>query len=839
MNNFTPRAQQVLALARKEADRFNHNYVGTEHLLLGLIKLGQGVAVNVLQKMGLDLDTVRSEVEKQVGSGPETKMVGNIPYTPRVKKVLALAGKEAKSLSHSYVGTEHILLGLLREGEGVAARVLKNLEIDIERTRNEILKELDPNFTPQEGEGEPPVPQGGGEAPAAGSGTKRDAKTPALRAFGRDLTEMARKGEIDPVIGRENEIERVIQVLCRRTKNNPVLIGEAGVGKTAIVEGLAQEIAGGNVPEILREKKVVTLDLALMVAGTKYRGQFEERIKAVMDEIRRTKNVILFIDELHTIVGAGSAEGAMDASNIIKPALSRGELQCVGATTLNEFRKYIEKDSALERRFQQVKVEAPSVDQAIQILKGLRGKYEAHHKARYTEEALEAAARLSDRYLTGRFLPDKAIDLMDEAGARARISAMTRPPDVKDIEREIEEIRGQKEGAIKAQDFEKAAALRDTEKQAKERLEGILTQWREQREEREVVVTEDDIMHVVSKWTGVPLSRMEQAETEKLLRMEEQLKGRVIGQEEAVVAISKALRRSRADLKDPRRPIGSFIFLGPTGVGKTFLAQCLADFMFGDREALIQIDMSEYMEKFTSSRLIGSPPGYVGHEEGGQLSEAVRRRPYSVVLFDEIEKAHPDVMHLLLQILEEGKITDSLGRKIDFRNTIIILTSNIGAELIKKQGAMGFGAASRDETNYDVMRDKILEEAKRVLKPEFVNRLDDLIVFHPLAKKELERIVDLEIEKVAKRIKGKEISIELEQSAKDLLIEKGYDPTYGARPMRRAVERYLEDPMAEEILRGNLKAGDRAKVVEKEGKLVFEVVESQAPSEPAEAGSEG
>jgi ATP-dependent Clp protease ATP-binding subunit ClpC len=839
MNNFTPRAQQVLALARKEADRFNHNYVGTEHLLLGLIKLGQGVAVNVLQKMGLDLETVRSEVEKQVGSGPETKMVGNIPYTPRVKKVLALAGKEAKSLSHSYVGTEHILLGLLREGEGVAARVLKNLEIDIERTRNEILKELDPNFTPQEGEGEAQSPQGGAEPPAAAGGGKRETKTPALRAFGRDLTEMARKGEIDPVIGRENEIERVIQVLCRRTKNNPVLIGEAGVGKTAIVEGLAQEIAGGNVPEILREKKVVTLDLALMVAGTKYRGQFEERIKAVMDEIRRTKNVILFIDELHTIVGAGSAEGAMDASNIIKPALSRGELQCVGATTLNEFRKYIEKDSALERRFQQVKVEAPSVDQTIQILRGLRGKYEAHHKARYTEEALESAARLSDRYLTGRFLPDKAIDLMDEAGSRARISAMTRPPDVKDIEREIEEIRGQKEGAIKAQDFEKAAALRDTEKQAKERLEAILTQWREQREEREVVVTEDDIMHVVSKWTGVPLSRMEQAEAAKLLRMEEELKGRVIGQEEAVVAISKALRRSRADLKDPRRPIGSFIFLGPTGVGKTFLAQCLADFMFGDREALIQIDMSEYMEKFTSSRLIGSPPGYVGHEEGGQLSEAVRRRPYSVVLFDEIEKAHPDVMHLLLQILEEGKITDSLGRKIDFRNTIIILTSNIGAELIKKQGAMGFGAAQRDETNYDVMRDKILEEAKRVLKPEFVNRLDDLIVFHPLAKKELERIVDLEIEKVAKRIKGKEISIELEASAKDLLIEKGYDPTYGARPMRRAVERYLEDPMAEEILKGGLKPGDVAKVTQKDGKLVFEVVGSTLPSQPAQAGSEG
>src|SRR5712675_1356071 len=639
MNNFTPRAQQVLALARKEADRFNHNYVGTEHLLLGLIKLGQGVAVNVLQKMGLDLETVRMEVEKQVGSGPETKMVGNIPYTPRVKKVLALAGKEAKALNHSYVGTEHILLGLLREGEGVAARVLKSLEVDIERTRNEILKELDPNFTPPESEAESPQ-----------EGNKKEVKTPALRAFGRDLTELARRGELDPVVGRKTEIRRVVQILCRRTKNNPVLIGEAGVGKTAIVEGLAQEIASGIVPELLRDKRVITLDLALMVAGTKYRGQFEERIKAVMDEIRRSKNVILFIDELHTIVGAGSAEGAMDASNIIKPALSRGELQCVGATTLNEYRKYIEKDAALERRFQTVKVEAPSVEEAVQILKGLRPKYEAHHKARLTDEALEAAVKLSDRYLTGRFLPDKAIDVMDEAGARARINAMTRPPDVKDIEKEIEAIRIEKEAAIKAQDFEKAAALRDSEKQTKDKLERILTDWREQREEREVVVTADDILHIVSKWTGVPLHRMEEAETQKLLKMEDNLRERVIGQDEAVVAISKALRRSRADLKDPRRPIGSFIFLGPTGVGKTFLAQTLAEFMFGDRDALIQIDMSEYMEKFTASRLIGSPPGYIGHEEGGQLSESVRRRPYSVVLFDEIEKAHPDVMHLLLQI---------------------------------------------------------------------------------------------------------------------------------------------------------------------------------------------
>ena len=822
MNNFTPRAQQVLALARKEADRFNHNYVGTEHLLLGLIKLGQAVAVNVLQKMGLDLETVRMEVEKHVGSHPETKMVGNIPYTPRVKKVLALAGKEAKALNHSYVGTEHILLGLLREGEGVAARVLKSLEVDIERTRNEILKELDPNFTPPESEAESPQ-----------EGNKKDVKTPALRAFGRDLTELAKKGELDPVIGRKNEIERVIQILCRRTKNNPVLLGEAGVGKTAIVEGLAQEIGAGNVPELLRDKRVITLDLALMVAGTKYRGQFEERIKAVMDEIRRSKNVILFIDELHTIVGAGSAEGAMDASNIIKPALSRGELQCVGATTLNEYRKYIEKDAALERRFQTVKVEAPTVEEAVQILRGLRPKYEAHHKAKLSDEALDAAVYLSDRYLTGRFLPDKAIDVMDEAGARARINAMTRPPDVKEIEKEIDAIRADKEAAIKAQDFEKAAALRDSEKQAKDKLERILAEWREQREEREVLVTADDIMHIVSRWTGVPLHRMEQQETEKLLKMEEELKTRVIGQDEAVIAISKALRRSRADLKDPRRPIGSFIFLGPTGVGKTFLARSLAEFMFGDADALIQIDMSEYMEKFTASRLIGSPPGYVGYEEGGQLSEAVRRRPYSVVLFDEVEKGHPDVMHLLLQILEEGKITDSLGRKIDFRNTIIIMTSNVGAEFIKRQTAMGFGAIAGHES-YEAMRDKILEESKRVFKPEFLNRLDDMIVFHQLERNDLVQIVDLEVAKVVDRVRAKNIRIQLDPTAVEFLIDKGYDPTYGARPMRRAVERYLEDPLAEELLRTNIKQGDTVEVYAAGEQLAFRAAQPE-PGQPANA----
>ena len=829
MNNFTPRAQQVLALARKEADRFNHNYVGTEHLLLGLIKLGQGVAINVLAKMGLDLETVRMEVEKQVGSGPETKMVGNIPYTPRVKKVLALAGKEAKALGHSYVGTEHILLGLLREGDGVAAKVLKNLDVDIERTRNEILRELNPNFTPEDDDMETADVGGGG------SGSGKQVKTPALRAFGRDLNDVAKKGNMDPIIGRSSEIERVIQILCRRTKNNPVLIGEAGVGKTAIAEGLAQEIVAGNVPELLRDKRVITLDLALMVAGTKYRGQFEERIKAVMDEIRKSKNVILFIDELHTIVGAGSAEGAMDASNIIKPALSRGELQCVGATTLNEYRKYIEKDAALERRFQTVKVEAPSVEDTILILKGIRSKYEAHHKAKLTDVALEAAAKLSDRYVTGRFLPDKAIDVMDEAGSRARIQNMTRPPDVKALEVAIEEIRGEKEAAIKAQDFEKAAALRDSEKQAREKLEKIMADWRTQRDEKEVIVGEDEILHVISKWTGIPLARMDQNETRKLLAMEGELKKSVIGQDEAVIAISKALRRSRADLKDPRRPIGSFIFLGPTGVGKTFLARTLAEFMFGDADSLIQIDMSEYMEKFTASRLIGSPPGYVGHEEGGQLSEAVRRRPYSVVLFDEVEKAHPDVMHLLLQILEEGKLTDSLGRKIDFRNTIIIMTSNVGAELLKKQTSLGFGAAKLDES-HEGMRDKVMEETKRVFKPEFLNRLDDIIVFHSLQKSDLEQIVDLEVKKVVDRLKAKDITMVLESDAKEFLIIKGYDPQYGARPMRRAVERYLEDPVAEEILRGSYEPGQHLLVVRDGEKLAFKIKGKTEP--PALAAAE-
>ena len=818
MSNFTPRAQQVLALARKEADRFNHNFVGTEHLLLGLIKLGQGVAVNVLQKMGLDLETVRLEVEKQVGTGPDQKQVGNIPYTPRVKKVLNLASKEAKQLQHTYVGTEHILLGLLREGDGVAARVLKNLDIDIEQTRQEILKELDPNFAMSDEGMEEEDEEGEETAPTKGG--KKGNKTPALRAFGRDLTEIARKGEMDPVIGRADEIERVIQILCRRTKNNPVLLGEAGVGKTAIVEGLAQEIIAGNVPELLRDRRVVTLDLALMVAGTKYRGQFEERIKAVMDEIRRAKNVILFIDELHTIVGAGSAEGTMDASNIIKPALSRAELQCVGATTLNEYRKYIEKDAALERRFQTVKVEAPSIDEAVEILKGLRGKYEDHHNAEISDEAVEASVKLSDRYITARYLPDKAIDVMDEAGSRARIKTMTRPPEIKELERKIEEIKEKKEEAIKEQDFERAAAMRDEEKQAKENLETSMEEWKAASADNRVVISDEDIMQVISKWTGIPLQRMEKDEIKKLLSMEKTLEETIIGQSDAVEALSKALRRSRADLKDPIRPIGAFALLGPTGVGKTLLAKTIAKELFGDPKALIQIDMSEYMEKFASSRLVGSPPGYVGFEEGGQLTEQVRRRPYSVVLFDEIEKAHPDVSNMLLQILEEGKLTDSQGRTVDFRNTIILLTSNVGAESAKKSKSIGFNNSDED-VDYEKMKELIMDEAKKAFRPEFLNRLDDVIVFHALDKQDLMKILDLEIDKVVERLEKKDINLVLDEKARDFLVEKGHDPEYGARPMRRAVERFMEDPLAEEILRGKLIEGQPIQVSADEDKLTF------------------
>ena len=837
MNNFTPRAQQVLALARKEADRFHHNYVGTEHLLLGLINLGQGVAVNVLQKMGLDLETVRSAVEKQVGTGPETKPTGNIPYTPRVKKVLALAGKEAKALNHSYVGTEHILLGLLREGEGVAARVLKSLDVDIERCRNEILAELDPNFTG--GEAEDPSagasgPAGQGATPVGGGGSseeKKDVKTPALKAFGRDLTELAQKGDLDPVIGRKQEIRRVVQILCRRTKNNPVLIGEAGVGKTAIVEGLALEISSGVVPEILADKRVITLDLALMVAGTKYRGQFEERIKAVMDEIRRTKNIILFIDELHTIVGAGAAEGAMDASNIFKPALSRGELQCIGATTLAEYRKYIEKDSALDRRFQSVKVDAPNIEDSVQILKGIRHKYEEHHKVIFTDDAIESAVKVSDRYVSGRFLPDKAIDVLDEAGARARIDSLKRPPEIESLSEEVDDICAKKEDAISKQHFEEAAKFRDREKQLRARREEILEDWKKNREEQQITVDTEDMMRVVSDWTGIPLTRMEQKDSKKLLELESDLQGVVIGQDRATEVIAKALRRSRADLKDPRRPIGSFMFLGPTGVGKTHLAKVLADRMFGDQDAIIQIDMSEYMEKFSVSRLIGSPPGYVGYEEGGQLTEAVRRKPYSLILFDEIEKAHPDVVQLLLQVLEDGRLTDSLGRKVDFRNTVLIMTSNVGAEILQKNNSLGFNMDPGGDEDFEKVEGKILDETKKVFKPEFLNRLTEIVIFKGLEKAHMKEIVELELSKVSKRLAEQDYSFEFTDGAKDFLIEHGYDEKYGARPLRRAVERYLEDNLAEAILRGDVKAGEPLLVVVNEAgdNLDFKSLED-APS---------
>ncbi len=830
MNNFTPRAQQVLALARKEADRFHHNYVGTEHLLLGLIKLGQGVAVSVLQKMGLDLETVRAEVEKQVGIGQESKTpVGSIPYTPRVKKVLALAGKEAKALNHSYVGTEHILLGLLREGEGVAARVLKTLEVDIERTRNEILRELDPQFSSGQSDGGAGAGGGGEEVAPRGGDEKKEVKTPALKAFGRDLTELARKGEMDPVVGRKNEISRVIQILCRRTKNNPVLVGEAGVGKTAIVEGLAQEIAKGNVPEILADKKVVTLDLALMVAGTKYRGQFEERIKAVMDEIKRSKNVIIFIDEMHTIVGAGAAEGAMDASNIFKPALSRGELQCIGATTLNEYRKYIEKDSALDRRFQMVKVEPPSVEDTIIILRGIRGKYEEHHKATFTDKAIETAAKLSDRYITGRFLPDKAIDVMDEAGSRARITTLNRPPEIEAMGKEIEEVCTKKEQAIAAQHFEEAAKFRDQEKQLRTKQDELVESWKKTRDENRITVDEEQMVRVVAEWTGIPLNRLERKESERLLALEGDLQKAIVGQDPATIAIARALRRSRADLKDPRRPIGSFMFMGPTGVGKTELAKQLAAQMFGNQDALIQIDMSEYMEKFAVSRLVGSPPGYVGYEEGGQLTEAVRRRPYSVILFDEIEKAHPDALQLLLQIMEDGRLTDSLARTVDFRNTIIIMTTNVGASLIQRQTTMGFAAAkASDFHDMDKLKEKVLEEAKRVFKPEFLNRINDLVVFRPLDKNDLLKIVEIEAAKVVKRLAARNIQLEFSPESKTLLIEKGYDEKYGARPLRRAVEHYLEDPLAEALLRGEVKENEPILVVRNGDKLEFK---AQSPTQ--------
>jgi len=801
-NRFTERARKVIILAKEEARRFNHDYIGTEHILLGLVREGEGVAASVLQKTGVSLEKIRLEIEKLVQPGPTTQIIGDIPFTPRAKKALELAAEEARALGHNYIGTEHLLLGLIREGEGMASQVLLNLGLDLNTVRNEVMELL------------------GSTLPSFGSSPTKT-KTPALDAFGRNLTELARENKLDPVIGRQNEIERVIQILSRRTKNNPVLLGEAGVGKTAIVEGLAQSIVAGNVPEILRNKRIIVLDLALMVAGTKYRGQFEERIKAVMEEIKRSQDVVIFIDELHMLVGAGAAEGAIDASNILKPALSRGEMQCIGATTMDEYRKYIEKDAALERRFQTIMVEPPSVEQTIEILKGLRDRYEAHHRVTFKDEALEAAAKLSDRYISGRFLPDKAVDLIDEAGSRARLNVLVVPPEIKQLEQKVESLRKEKESYIKSQLFEKAAALRDQERQARQDLEQLNREWSQAKDKMRPELGEEEIAKIVSQWTGIPIFRLEEKESEKLLKIEEQLHKRVVGQDEPIAAIANAVRRSRAGIKDPKRPIGSFIFLGPTGVGKTLLARALAEYMFGDEDALLQLDMSEYMEKFNVSRLIGAPPGYVGYEEGGQLTERIRRRPYAVILLDEIEKAHPDVFNILLQVFEDGRLTDSFGRKVDFRNTVIIMTSNVGAELIRKAGSLGF-KTQKEEVTYQEMKEKLLEEVKRTFKPEFLNRIDDTIVFRPLLKEDLQRIIDIEIGFVADRLKERSIILEVNQEAKDFLIEKGFDPIFGARPLKRTIQRFLEDSLASEIISNRFKDGSTVKVSRKNQELVFE-----------------
>ncbi|MBN2479209.1 MAG: ATP-dependent Clp protease ATP-binding subunit [Parachlamydiales bacterium] len=793
-DKFTNRAKQVIKLAKKESQRLNHNYLGTEHILLGLLKLGQGIAVNVLRNMNLNYDTIRAEVEKIVGFGPETGGYSDPALTGKVKKVFEFANEEASNLNHNYVGTEHLLLALLRQSDGVAAQVLENMSIDLKEVRKEILKELE-TFNLQ-------LPPMGTSSSSSSSSKQQDRgtdKMPALKAYGHDLTELAREGKMDPVIGRKKEIERLILILCRRRKNNPVLIGEAGVGKTAIVEGLAHAIVNGDVPDILRKKKLISLDLTLMIAGTKYRGQFEERIKAVMDEIKRNGNVLLFIDELHTIVGAGAAEGAIDASNILKPMLSRGEIQCIGATTIDEYRKFIEKDAALERRFQKIQVVPPSAAETKEILGGLKSKYEIHHNCTYSDSSIDAAVELSDRYISGRFLPDKAIDLMDEAGAKARIETMHQPPEIVKYESEIESLRLAKENAIKNQEYEKAAKLRDNEKKLREELQTIKHEREKAKEEHKAIVDEEDVATVVAKQTGIPISRLTQSELQKIVHMEKILFQDIVGQNEAVEKVCKAIKRSRADIKDPNRPIGSFLFLGPTGVGKTHLAKLLAIHLFGGEEALIQVDMSEYMEKFTASRMTGSPPGYVGHEEGGQLTEQVRQRPYCVVLFDEVEKAHPDVMNLLLQIMEEGKLTDSMGRKIDFKNTIIIMTSNLGADLIRKSTEVGF-AANENLIDYKIMQTKIEGAVKKHFKPEFLNRLDGCVIFKTLDKEVLKRVVELEFIKLQNRLNKKGIEITLDDKAKTFLVEKGFEPSMGARPLKRTIEQYLEDPLAEKLL---------------------------------------
>jgi ATP-dependent Clp protease ATP-binding subunit ClpC len=839
---FTDRARKVMQLANQEAQRFNHEYIGTEHVLLGLIKEGSGVAANVLKNLDVDLRKIRLEVEKLVQSGPDMVTMGKLPQTPRAKKVIEYSMEEARNLNHNYVGTEHILLGLLREQEGVAAQVLMNLGLKLEEVREEVLNLLGHGL---ENEGSE---RGGSERSGGGGGSggqsegksSGKSKTPALDSFGRDLTALARENKLDPVIGREKEIERAIQILCRRTKNNPVLLGEAGVGKTAIVEGFAQRVVEGNVPEILADRRIVVLDLAMMVAGTKYRGQFEERIKAVMNEVRRAKNTILFIDELHTLVGAGGAEGAIDASNVLKPALARGEIQCIGATTLDEYRKYIEKDSALDRRFQVVMVEPSSKAETVEILKGLRDRYEQHHRVQITDDALSSAVELSSRYITGRCLPDKAIDVIDEAGARVRLKGMTRPPDLKEIDEEVEKLNKDKEEAVANQDFEKAAALRDQADKLKKKKQQITRDWREKSREADGVVDEEVIAEVVSKMTGIPLTRMTTEDSIRLMNMEQDLHNRVISQDEAVKSISKAVRRSRSGLKDPKRPTGCFIFAGPTGVGKTLLAKALAEFMFGDEDALIQIDMSEYMEKHNVSRLIGAPPGYVGFEEGGQLTEKIRRRPYAVVLLDEIEKAHPDVFNMLLQVMEEGRLTDSFGRNVDFRNTILIMTTNAGAEAIKNESAFGF-QKPEDDATYDSMKERVMERIERVFRPEFINRCDDIIVFRHLTVDDLKRVIDLELSKVRERLLERGLKLVLSDEAKKFIIKKGSNTDFGARPLRRSIENFVEDPLSEELLKGEFAGKDTILVDVKEvaGKkqLTFNGVQGEREADLALAGS--
>ena len=822
---FTDRARKVMQLANQEAQRFNHEYIGTEHILLGLVKEGSGVAANVLKNLDVDLRKIRIEVEKIVQAGPDMVTMGKLPQTPRAKKVIEYSMEEARNLNHNYVGTEHILLGLLREQEGVAAQVLMNLGLKLEDVREEVLNLL--------GHGMEQSEAGGERAVSSQSGGKSSkSKTPALDSFGRDLTELARQGKLDPVIGRTNEIERVIQILCRRQKNNPVLLGEAGVGKTAIVEGFAQMVVEGNVPELLRERRIVVLDLAMMVAGTKYRGQFEERIKAVMNEVRRAKNTILFIDELHTLVGAGGAEGAIDASNVLKPALSRGELQCIGATTLDEYRKYIEKDGALERRFQMVMVEPPSQDEAVLILRGLRDRYEAHHRVRITDDALQQAVELSSRYITGRCLPDKAIDVIDEAGARIRLRKMVRPTEIKEIEEEIEKLNQAKEEAVANQDFEKAASLRDSADKLKKKRDTLDKSWKEKSDESHGVVDGDVIAEVVSKMTGVPLTRLSKADADRLLEMEKELQKKVISQPEAVKQVSKAVRRSRSGLKDPKRPAGVFVFAGPTGVGKTLMAKTLAAFLFGDEDALVQIDMSEYSEKHNVSRLIGAPPGYVGYEEGGQLTEKIRRRPYAVVLLDEIEKAHPEVFNMLLQVMEEGHLTDSFGRKVDFKNVVLIMTTNTGADVIANANPFGFTKKDAD-TSYEKMKERLMQEMQRDFRPEFLNRVDDIIVFRHLAREDLKLIIDIELGKVRERLERRGLKLTLTDEAKEFIIEKGAQTEYGARPLRRSLEHYVEDPLAEELLRGTFDGKSLITVTVKEEAGIKRLdFEASAPTPP-------